>query len=110
MGATSTVLLGFLGCGGVAALVYFASSLLGKKSSNMLESVFQGKGIENLQGIEGDQKLLAKKIGDQEKISVQAQERIKTIQKKASTEIEEVLKNDSISSIQDSIDNDWDKI
>jgi adenylate kinase len=105
--------MGIVGCGGVAAIVYFfVSGASSKKGDimNALHKLFQKKSQENIAAIEEKQSKVKVNIDHKEKLAKENKERIKDIQKKAAEEIEEVLKKDRIDAIHDEIDRDWEDL
>jgi len=102
-----------LGIGGGLGVAYFFYTWGSGGKVNILAKVhkiFQKKKVEEIVGIEKKQNVIKTEIATKEKISKQSQEKIKTIQKKAADEIEEVLKKENVSDIHKSITSDWEDI
>ena len=113
MDEIKTIILGFLGCGGIAALVFWLSSFVNKKGSILkaVHDVAQKIGIENIKDIEDSQvAVIVNDIKNKEELAEDSVIKIKTIQKKAASDIQEILKIDKLSKIQETIDNQWDSL
>jgi len=111
------LLYGFLGCGGLAAIVYFLlpqiSKLFGGGDINVRKAVHeltQKIGQGKIKEIEKTESIVKIKIDKKEELSKESIKKIKTIQKKAAKEIEEILKETKITEIHKEIDNDWDDL
>jgi len=108
----STVIYGFIGCGGLAAITYFLTSMSDKKSSinEAIHKLTQKIGIEKVDKIVELQKPIEATLRDEEKISEEIKVKIRGIQEKASTEIKEILKETNIKKIHMVIEEEWDKL
>ena len=107
------VLYGFLGCGGIAAAVYFIlpwiSKMLGgdRNIEEAIHKITQKIGQENIDEIEKKESIIKVTIDKKDELAKESIEKIKTIQKKAEEEIQEILKENKISKIHSEIDKDW---
>lgn len=101
-------LIGFLGCGGIAAIIWWLNGKLNIK--DIIHKTTQDFKTEDIQDITDDQVKVKDSIKTKENLSNDSIETIKTIQKKANEDIQEVLKQNKIKDIHKEIDNDWDKI
>jgi len=108
----STVVIGFLGCGGLAAITYFLTSRGGKKSDiiNAVHEITQKIGQEKIEKIVELQKPIEVTIKEKEKISEETKTKIKNIQEKASTEIKEILKETNVKKIHMVIEEEWEDL
>jgi len=112
-----TVIYGILGCGGLAAAVYFLVPMISKifgggdgKVREAVHKITQKISREKISKIESDQTVVAVKVKNKESLAEESVTRIKDIQKKAAEEIEEVLKEDRIADIHKTIDEEWDNL
>lgn len=112
MDGASTVLLGFLGCGGIAGIIWYISSIFNKKSDilSAVHGITQSVNIDKIKDIVADQAKVKVAIDNKEKLTVDSVAKIKEIQKKASNDIEQILKENRIDVINKEIDNDWEDI
>lgn len=106
------VFLGFVGCGGIASVIYWFMNRGSKQSSiiSALHKITQQQNIEAVQKIETQQTTLEQKIKDQQQVIQQTQQKIEEIKQQGSQEIVDVLKEESIEDIHNEITGDWDKI
>ncbi len=93
----NTVLLGFLGCGSVAAISYFVSQFLGNKSNvkDIAHSITQKFKKEKINDIEKEQISILKSIEENEKLSEEMKVKIKEIKKETNKKIVEILSSDN---------------
>ena len=107
-----TILMGLAGVGGIGALFIFLPKLLGRsKKSKILDQFKKDEKQKRLQdeviNITKEQQVIAKQIKVSEHASAETKEKIKKKLQKAAIEIQETLKEDNISAIDDQIDSDW---
>jgi len=109
------ILYGVGAVGLVGALALFLPKLLGKsKKTKILDKFKKDKKQKELQeevvNITKEQKVIAEQLKASEHASEETKEVIKKKLQKAATEIQETLKQDSLSAIDDQIDEDWGKM
>lgn len=107
------ILIGFLGCGGLALIVTFFMKWQRGDKSGILEEVHKVKQkfeIDKIKDVVKEQEVLSVNIKEKESLSKESVEKIKDIQKKAAKEVEEILKDDNIKRIHDQIDSDWEDL
>jgi hypothetical protein len=112
MNAVVAIIGAIAGCGILAALAMWLTGR-GDKKSNILKALHeatQDKGKKELEVIEKKQRVVEVDIKAREELAEESRSKIKDIQKKAATEINEVLLEDSLLKIQDEIDRDWDDL
>ena len=107
-----TILMGLGGVAGIGALFIFLPKLLGRsKKSKLLDQFKKDEKQKKLQDevkvITKEQKVIAKQIEASEHASAETKEKIKKKLQKAAIEIQETLKEDNLSVIDDQIDSDW---
>lgn len=107
-----TILMGLGGVGIVGALFIFLPKLLGRsKKSKILDQFKKDEKQKRLQdevvGITKEQKVIAAQVVASEHASEETKEKIKKKLQKAAVEIQETLKEDSLSAIDSQIDEDW---
>lgn len=112
MNGPINVLIGLIGCGGLAGISFLIASYFGKKSDILkaVHKVTQKNKEEKINQIEQKQTIVKVKIDKSEKVSEQAKTKIKEIQKEAVIEIEKILTEEKISNIHKSIEEDWEEI
>ena len=112
MGSISTIALGFLGCGGLAAIVYFITSRSGGKSKIMeaVHKITQKIGQEKIDEIEEKQNKIKTEIEIKENVAEDVKTKIEKIQENAANEINEVLKENNISRIHTIVDSEWEDL
>lgn len=106
------IIMGLAGVGGIGALFLFLPKLLGRsKKRKILDEFKKDEKQKRLQDevkvITKEQKVIAKQIEASEHASAETKEKIKKKLQKAAVEIQETLKEDSLSAIDDQIDDDW---
>jgi len=104
-----TVLIGFIGCGGLAAIAYFVSSYFGNKS-NILEAVHKIKqkiGVDKIKELEEKEKVIVSVIKDKEIISEETKEKIEVIKEKANEDIKIILAEESFVELSKEEDELW---
>ena len=107
-----TILYGVGAVGLVGVLVIFLPKLLGRsKKSKLLDMFKKDQKQKELQAevveITKEQKVIADQLKVSEHASEETKEVIKKKLQKAAIEIQEVLKQDNLSAIDDQIDEDW---
>jgi len=110
-----TILMGLGGVGIVGVLAIFLPKLLGRsKKSKLLDQFKKDEKQKRLQDevlvITKEQKVIAAQLEASEHTSKETKEKIKKKLQKAAVEIQETLKEDSLSAIDDQIDSDWEGI
>lgn len=105
-----TILLGFGGCATLGLIGFLLTSGKGSEILSRVHNTIQNKYKKKIDDIESQQVLVESGISDKEQIDVETKEKIKDIQKKASVEIQEVLKEKNLSRITEEIDNEWENI
>jgi len=96
MSGAITVLYGFLGCGGLAAIAYFVTQSIGKKGAALdaVHKMTQKLGQQKVANIEKKQEPIRKKIEENEILAEETREKIKKIKAKANKQIIKTLKED----------------
>jgi len=107
-----TILYGVGAVGLVGALALFLPKLLGKTKKGKLTDLINKENKEKqyqeeIKNISKEQKVIADQVKASEHASEKAKEEVKKKLQKAAVEIQEVLKNDNLSAIDDQIDEDW---
>jgi hypothetical protein len=107
-----TILMGLGGVGLIGALFIFLPKLLGRsKKSKILDQFKKDEKQKRLQDevivITKEQKVIAAQVVAAEHASEETKVKIKKKLQKAAVEIQETLKQDSISAIDLQIDEDW---
>ncbi len=107
-----TILYGLGAVGVVGALAIFLPSLFGRSKKNKLLDQFkkdekQKRLQDEVKVISKEQKVIAAQIEASEHASEETKEKIKKKLQKAAVEIQETLKEDSLSAIDSQIDSDW---
>ena len=108
-----TSILSLLGvCGALAAGAYWLTSKGDKKTAGREEAsgILQKIGLQKVKDTEEKQKVVVAEIDKNEKLSEESKTKIKDIQKKAATEINTILKEESIAKIGEDIDKSWDEL
>ena len=106
------IILGILSCGGVGFLAFFLTSKIGAKTQVMeaVHNLTQKQKEDKINNINKSQVPLRVKIDENEKLSKKTVKKIKSIQEKASKEIEEILKEEKIEKINLEVDTLWEEI
>jgi hypothetical protein len=112
MMGVDTILMGLGGVGLVGVLAIFLPRLLGGSSKDKILNQFkkdqkQKRLQDEIVGITKEQKVIAAQIRASENASAETKEIIKKKLQKAAVEIQETLKEDRLSAIDDQIDEDW---
>jgi len=109
MGSIPTIVLGFVGMGGIAAIVYFLTSRSGGKSNIMeaVHSITQKIGQEKIKEEEDKKHKITTEIEIKEEVAEEVKVKINKIQEEAASKINEVLKENNISRIHTIIDSEW---
>lgn len=107
-----TILMGLGGVGLIGVLAIFLPKLLGRsKKSKILDQFKKDEKQKRLQDevkvISKEQKVIAAQVVASEHASEETKEKIKKKLQKAAVEIQETLKEDSLSAIDSQIDEDW---
>jgi galactokinase/mevalonate kinase-like predicted kinase len=107
-----TILMGLGGVGLVGALFIFLPKLFGRSGKNKILDQFkkdekQKRLQDEVKVISKEQKVIAAQIEASEHASEETKEKIKKKLQKAAVEIQETLKEDSLSAIDSQIDEDW---
>jgi carbonic anhydrase len=112
MGTIQTIMLGFGGCGAVAAIAWFLTSRSGGKSkiTEVVNSITQRIGHEKIQEEEDKKHKLTTEIEIKEEVAEEVKTKINKIQEDAANEINEVLKENNISRIHTVIDSEWEDL
>ena len=105
-----TILFGFGGCAFLGLIGFFLTSGKGSAILNSVHQVIQDKFKKNIDKVESQQVVIKSNISNKEQIDIETKEKIKEIQKKASVEIQEVLKEKNLSKIAEEIDKEWENI
>ena len=104
------IIIGFLGCGGVAFLIFNFSKIFSKDPKEILKNIDQKRDHKKIDNINKKEEVIIRQIKLSEKASDESKKKINEITKKAVIEINNVLKEDSISVIDSIIEEDWDDI
>lgn len=106
------IIYGILGCGGISFLAFFLSSKIGTKSKVLeaIHNLMNKQRETKIKEIEKDENVIKVKLKNSEQVSKVAKNKIKSIQKKAVKEIENILKENKISNISKEINSDWEDI
>jgi gas vesicle protein len=107
-----TILYGLGAVGIVGALALFLPKLFGRSNKSKILDTFkkdekQKKLQDEVKNITKEQQVIAKQIEASEHASAETKEKIKKKLQKAAVEIQETLKQDSLSAIDEQIDDDW---
>lgn len=107
-----TILYALGGVGVVGALALFLPKIFGRSKKGKILEEFkkdqkQKKLQEQVDNITKEQKIIASQIKASEHASEETKEKIKKKLQKAAVEIQETLKEDNLSSIDEQIDEDW---
>ena len=108
MAGPLTILLGVLAGLGVGLAVFKTGS--GSSILKKIHEIFQKQKVDEIVNIEGKQNVVRTEIATKEKITKDSQKKIRDIQEKAASEIEEVLKEENVSNIHKTITSDWEDI
>jgi len=104
-----TVLIGFIGCGGLAAIAYFISSHFANKS-NILEAVHQVRqkiGIKKVKEIEEKEKVIVSVLREHEALSEESKEKIEVIKDEANEEIKKIIYKENFVELEKEEDELW---
>jgi hypothetical protein len=107
-----TILMALGGVAGIGALFILLPKLLGRGGKDKILDQFkkdekQKRLQDEIIGITKEQQVIAAQIVASEHASAETKEKIKKKLQKAAIEIQQTLKEDSISVIDDQIDSDW---
>ena len=107
-----TILYGVGAVGVVGALAIFLPKLLGRSKKGKLLDQFkkdakQKELQDEVENITKEQQVIAAQIKASENASEEAKQKTKEKLQKAAVEIQEILKEDNLSAIDDQIDEDW---
>jgi hypothetical protein len=108
--AASNILWAIGAGGAIAVIGFFITS---GKSSSMLKTItdlFSKKQQEKIDAIEDHQKTVEVNIKEKEKLAVESRKKIVDIQKKATKEIEDIVKEDNLGKLHQEIDEEWDNL
>ena len=110
-----TILMGLGGVGVVGALFIFLPKLFGRSKKDKILDIFkkdekQKRLQDEVKEITKEQKVIVAQIQASENASKETKEKIKKKLQKAAVEIQETLKEDSLSAIDTQIDDDWGKM
>ena len=110
--SSKLVLYGFLGCGGAATIAYIWTQWSGSKGKvgETLHKLTQKISKEKIDILEKKQTGIEIKIRAKEKVAEESKKKIEEIQQKAASDIEEILKENKISTIQKRIDTEWEDL
>ena len=110
--SVKSVLYGFLGCGGLAALGIIWTQVSGRKGKirDILHKITQKASMEKIDVLEKEQSGIEIKIRAKEKVAKESKKRIERIQEKAAEDIEKILKENKISKIHRRIDTQWEDL
>lgn len=110
-----TLLIGFLGCGGLAGLAFLFMNIMGKgKKSDILNAVHKVKQenkLREIKKIDKKQNAIRVEIKKNEQVAENTKKRVKRIQEAAAAKINEVLSEDkavvdSVNEFNDGLE-DW---
>jgi hypothetical protein len=100
-----------IGAGGLIAFIgLFITS---GKSSNMLKTItdiFRKGKEEKIDAIEDHQKTVEVNIKEKEKLAVESRKKIIEIQKSATKEIEDIVKEDNLARLDQEINEEWEDL
>jgi hypothetical protein len=110
-----TILYGLGAVGVFGAIAIFLPKILGKSKKSKLMDMFkkeekEKKYQEDIINITKEQKVIAEQVKASEHASEETKEEIKKKLQKAAVDIQETLKKDNLSAIDDQIDEDWGKL
>ena len=110
-----TILYGVGAVGLVGVLALFLPRLMGRSKKSKILDMFkkdqkQKELQEEVVNITKEQKVIAQQLKVSEHASEETKEVIKKKLQKAAIEIQETLKQDNLSAIDDQIDEDWGKM
>jgi len=108
--AASNILLA-IGAGGVIAVIgFFISSGKGSDILKGITNLFSKKQQEKIDAIEDHQKTVEVNIKEKEKLAVESKKKIVEIQKKATKEIEDIVKEDNLARLDQEINEEWEDL
>ena len=109
MAATNILLA--IGAGGVIAVIgFFITSGKGSDILKGLTNLFQKKQQEKIDAIEEHQKTIEVNIKEKEKLAVESRKKIVEIQKRATKEIEDIVKEDNLARLDQEINEEWEDL
>ena len=104
------VILGFLGCGGLAGIIYYATTQFRKKPGELIKDLGQKRKQEKIIKITKKQEVIAKQIEVAEKASDESKKKVDKILKKAAVEVNQILKEDNLAKIDQTIEDEWEDL
>lgn len=109
MGDIITIAIGFIGCGGLAAIAWYLSGIFGKKSdiAEAIHKVIQKIGIDKIKEIEKKQEVIIEDINTYVKVSEGSKKKIEDIKVKANEKIKEIIGKDSFVELSKEEDELW---
>jgi len=104
------VIFGFLGCGGIAGIAYYATTQFRKKPGEVIKDLGQKRKQEEIEKTTKKQQVIAKQIEIAEQASEESKQKVDKILKKAATEVNQILKEDNIAKIDQVIEEEWEDL
>lgn len=96
--------------GGLWLLIQKLTSGKSSDKTNVVHKIKQAVTQKKIETVTKEQEIITKQLKQAEQASEESKEKIKTIVRKAAVEMNNVLKQDVISKIDDNIDADWEKL
>lgn len=108
--AASNILWAISAGGVIAVIGFFVSSGKGSDILKGLTNIFQKKQQEKIDAIDEHQKTVEVNIKEKEKLAVESRQKIVEIQKKATREIEDIVKEDNLGKLDQEINEEWENL
>ena len=115
MEISSIALLGLGGAGLIGAIFLLLTKFFGRSSKDKLTDIIKSnflktKEQENIESVTKEQEIIIKQIKVAEVSSEETREKVKTIVREASKDIQIILNNSTIADIDKQIKEDWEDI
>lgn len=104
------IILGFLGCGGLAALTYYATTQFRKSPTELINDLGQKRKEEKIKKLTRKQEVIARQVKMAEGSSEESKKKVDQILKKAVKDVNRVLKEDNLEKIDQTINDEWEDL
>ena len=104
------LIFGFLGCGGLAALVFFFFNKSPKNPGELIKDLSQSRKIDKIEKINKKQEVIVQQLKVAETASTESKQKVDQIIKTAAKEVNEVLKTDKLAQIDSIINDEWEDL
>lgn len=104
------IVLGFLGCGGLAALAYYATTQFRKDPAELIKDLGQKRKEEKIKKLTKKQEVIARQVKMAEESSEKSKKKVDQILKKAVKDVNRVLKEDNLEKIDQTINEEWEDL